>query len=513
VASWVGIDEERLAANYAALKQATQPALPADNGAGSQAGVADGHVACVAMLAVVKSDAYGHGAERCAVALARAGAPWLGVADAAEGARVRSALLRAGMECSMPGLLVMCGLLEQEAMLVVRECLVPVVWTAEHIAWLARAVRSEAAERLAQNPLGLDAQRASTSRLRAELAAVDALCMQATAAAVAARDSACTVHIEIDTGMTRQGCAPGTELDALLDLLARTSELRLGGVLTHLASAEIVGSPQTVAQRGLFEQAVEQIRVRGLQPDWVHVGNSSFLDVAGNATEDASEDRPSPPRDRLTSRARRSGVAWLAEQAARLHARPMSRAGLALYGYCLPLTQPGGQSAVHHIAALSNADDLYATMQTDAPDGRVRPFVKPVMLWTTRIASLREVGAGIAVGYNGTFVTKKPMRLALLPVGYADGLRRGLSAPPPSRRDMPVDDGEIGGWVIVHGMRAPIVGRISMNLTVVDVTAIAEAAVGDEALLLGDGITAEEHALLAGVSVYEVLCGVRGRFV
>ena len=93
------------------------------------------------------------------------------------------------------------------------------------------------------------------------------------------------------------------------------------------------------------------------------------------------------------------------------------------------------------------------------------------------------------------------MRLALLPVGYADGLRRELSA----------TNTRPGGWVRINGHRAAIVGRVSMNLTVVDVTDIPNVAVGDEVVVLGDGITADDHAALARTIAYEILCGVRAR--
>jgi alanine racemase len=85
------------------------------------------------------------------------------------------------------------------------------------------------------------------------------------------------------------------------------------------------------------------------------------------------------------------------------------------------------------------------------------------------------------------------MRVALLPVGYADGLRRELSG---------------SGWVMIAGRRAAILGRVSMNLTVVDVTAIAGVRAGDEAVVLGAGIKADDHARLAGTIAYEIVCGV-----
>jgi alanine racemase len=91
------------------------------------------------------------------------------------------------------------------------------------------------------------------------------------------------------------------------------------------------------------------------------------------------------------------------------------------------------------------------------------------------------------------------MRLALLPIGYADGLPRELSA----------SNTQPGGWAIVHGQRAPIVGRVSMNLTLLDVTAIPGVNVGDEVILLGDDVTADDHARVARTIPYEILCGLR----
>jgi alanine racemase len=96
--------------------------------------------------------------------------------------------------------------------------------------------------------------------------------------------------------------------------------------------------------------------------------------------------------------------------------------------------------------------------------------VHPALTWKTRILSLREMRAGQALGYGGTYTTKAPARIAVLPVGYADGLNRGLSS---------------GGRVIVREHYAPIVGRISMDLTLVDVTGIPGIAVADEVVLLG----------------------------
>jgi len=77
------------------------------------------------------------------------------------------------------------------------------------------------------------------------------------------------------------------------------------------------------------------------------------------------------------------------------------------------------------------------------------------------------------------------------------------------RRELSATNESAGGWVMMRGQRAAILGRVSMNLTVVDVTGIPGARVGDEAVLLGDGVTADDHARLAGTISYEILCGVR----
>ncbi len=262
------------------------------------------------------------------------------------------------------------------------------------------------------------------------------------------------VHVEIDTGMARQGVACGEDLCRLLERIAATPELRLDGVFTHFASTEVAQAAQTREQEHRFEAAMAQVAEAGLRPEWVHVGNSSLIDNGGEV----------------------GSLRWVSRLAAGVGARAMVRAGLALYGYLLPIEGAGGEELA-----------------------RVRAQVRPVMQWKTRVIGLREVEAGATVGYNGSFVAERGMRLALLPVGYADGLRRELSG----------CNRKAGGWVMLAGQRAPIVGRVSMNLTVVDVSGIAGVAVGDEATLLGDGVTAEDHARLAGTIAYEIVCGVR----
>jgi alanine racemase len=399
VKSWVEVSERRLTANYKLLVEA----------AGGE----------TAVLAVAKANAYGHGAAVCAPVLARAGAEWLGVTDVVEGAAVREALAAAGIvREQQPRVMVMSGLLADEAEAVLRHGLSPVVWEREQMEWIA-----EAASRMGGLPLD--------------------------------------VHLEIDTGMARQGVAPGVELDGLLRWIEGQSMLRLDGVLTHFASSEVAGSALTLAQRERFEEAIAAVAAAGLRPSWVHAGNSSTLDNQGDE----------------------QNVAWLRGLAASVGARSMVRSGIALYGYALP------------IEWVSSGGDVVQTKVR----AKVRPELQAVMCWKARVIGLREVKAGDTVGYNAIYSAERAMRLALLPVGYADGLRRELSG----------SNARAGGWVMVKGQRAAIVGRVSMNLTVVDVTEIPSVAVGDEVVVLGDGVTADDHACLAGTIAYEIVCGVR----
>ena len=390
---WAETSAGALRRNYARVRQA----------AGAQTPV----------IAVVKANAYGHGATGCAPVLAAAGAPWLGVTDTAEGVEVRRAL---GIlpQTVAPRVLVMCGLWPGDEAACLQANLTPVVWEGFH----------------------LDMLQAEAARRRMPLQSL-------------------AVHLEIDTGMARQGVAPGEPLDALLGQLRRTSCLWLEGVYTHFASAECLDEAQNGNQRNLFLHALKQVRAAGLQPSLVHAGNTSGVD--GGILEP-----------------------WLAQAAHAMGATPMTRSGLALYGYAASLS---GASADHlHLADL-----------------------EPALAWKTRIASVREVPAGATVGYNATFVAPRPMRLALLPVGYADGFRRSLS----STNDRP------GGDVLVRGTVAPLVGRVSMDLSVIDVTAIPEAQPGDEAVLLGaqgtHSSTANRMAAQTGTSAYEVLCGISSR--
>ncbi len=126
--------------------------------------------------------------------------------------------------------------------------------------------------------------------------------------------------------------------------------------------------------------------------------------------------------------------------------------------------------------------------------------LKPVLSWQTRIVQLKKVPAGASISYGQTFVTERESLIATLPVGYADGYSRLLSN---------------RGAALVRGKRAPVAGRVCMDLTMLDVTAIANVQQGDEVVLLGRQgdaeISADEMARWANTISYEVLTSIAGR--
>jgi alanine racemase len=349
----------------------------------------------VTVCAVVKADAYGHGAVECSRALEAEGAKWLGVTSLDEAIPLRDAGIRSRI-------LLMTGFWRGEESEIVRLGLTPTVWEPWHI---------------------------------------ESLEMAAAGGTVANRTMPPAVHLKVDTGMGRLGVSL-EELPAVLKALKAAPHLLLEGLSTHLASSEIMDAPSVGEQERRFEEALRMVRAAGFVPDLVHMANTSAL-ISRRET-------------------------W----------NNLVRPGVALYGYYLPFQRAG----------------------REVSGGTLRLPVKPVLTWKTRILSMRNFAANQALGYGGTYVTKAPAHVAVLPVGYADGYNRQLSN---------------RGRVIVRDHYAPIIGSISMDLTLVDVTGIPEVAVGDEVILLGarDGLSVDalEHARLANSSPYEILCNISKR--
>jgi alanine racemase len=360
------------------------------------------------LMAVVKANAYGHDVLACAPLLVGAGAQWLGVTGAEEGFAVRAV-------CPQPRILLMSGIFPGEAERVIDQGLTPVVW--EH--WQ------------------LDL-------------------LEATANARRMPPASLAVHLEIDTGMSRQGVrVVGGEISAEAAALLRRfhagSCLRLEAVLTHFCAPETMSSRRPNPQLASLAAALEFIVSQGLRPQWLHAGNSSSI-VAGS------------DRQALMEMASNNGV------------RLMLRPGLALYGYLDRLTLDG------------------------LSWGGEDPGLAPVLAWKTQVTSLRTLHQGESAGYGHTFTADGETRIALLPAGYADGLNRLLSN---------------RGYVLIRGQEAPIAGRVSMDQTMVDVSGIPGVAIGDEVVLLGSqgarSIDAWDVADLTGSIPWEVLCAIAAR--
>ena len=347
--------------------------------------------AAVTVCAVVKADAYGHGAVECSKSLEAEGAKWLGVTSLDEAIPLRDAGVRANI-------LLMTGFWRGEEGEIVRLHLTPTVWEPSQIESLDKAA---AGLGVAQHP----------------------------------------VHLKVDTGMGRLGVGID-QLPAVLNVLRSAKHLTVEGLSTHLASSEIMDAPSVAEQERSFEAARRMVRDAGLEPRFVHVANTSAV-ISRRET-------------------------W----------NTMVRPGVSLYGYYLPFQRAG----------------------REVSGGTLRLPVKPILTWKTRILSLRNFGANQALGYGATYVTKAPAHVAVLPVGYADGYNRQLSN---------------RGRVILREHYAPILGSISMDLTLVDVTGIPGVSVGDEVILLGtcDGLSIDalEHARLANSSPYEILCNISKR--
>jgi alanine racemase len=246
-------------------------------------------------------------------------------------------------------------------------------------------------------------------------------------------------HLKIDTGLGRLGLPPSRVPSFLAHYLALDG-LDLSGIFTHLASAEDLVATQTDEQLAHFQTALNELPWYKLQPRWVHISNSAAL----LARRDIREN--------------------------------MVRVGALLYGFHSPLAVPPGRSL------------------------QAAPEFEPVLSFKSRVVYLKDVPANTPLGYGGAFHTRRPSRIATVPVGYADGLSRQLSG---------------RGRAIVNDDYARIVGSISMDLLLLDVTDIPGVEVGDEVVFIGRSdhccITAQEIASALGTVPYEVLCSIGKR--
>lgn len=368
------------------------------------AGLASPHAE---LLAIVKANAYGHSLALCASAVVRAGAKWLGVTSVEEGIVARAL-------CPDARVLIIGGVFPGQAGAAIQFQLTPVAW----------------------EPWQLDG-------------------LIAAARAAGALPGSVPIHLELDTGMSRQGVGPG-DLAAIFTRFGPGSPLRLEAVMTHLFAADEADGHATQEQLARLDESLSRISGAGLFAEWLNVGASATL-LAGHARV-------------------------VADLAARHGMKAMLRPGLALYG------------------VVPRFDPAFDSNQEPSSLAAARAALEPVLKWKASVATVRSVPAGATVGYNATFIATEPMRLALVSAGYGDGLTRSLG----NRFSL-----------LVRGQRAPLVGRISMDQIVLDVTEIPGVTPGDEVVILGEqgskSISAFDHAEAAVTISWEIFTRITAR--
>jgi len=360
--TWVEIDLDAIAQNTRRLKQIVGPG--------------------VEIMAVLKADAYGHGAIKVGRTVLNNGATLLGVASLNEAIRLREAGISA-----------------------------PILILGYTPAWQAR-------EALLRD---------------VTVTLYDRDVAQAFNRAAAELNTHARAHVKVDTGMGRLGLLPDQAVPFVQDLLA-LPHLEVEGIFTHFAVADSHDKTYALEQLARFRRVLEGLEARSIRLRYVHAANSAAA--------------ISLPETRFN----------------------LVRAGIAVYGLNPSAEEP------------------------------LPPGFRPALSWKSTVAQVKTLPPGSSIGYGRTYVTETEQRIAVIPVGYADGFRR---AP------------QHWGEVLIKGQRAPIVGRVSMDQTTVDVTHIPDVRIGDEVVLIGhqgdEAITAEDAARRLGTINYEVVSAILAR--
>ena len=257
-----------------------------------------------------------------------------------------------------------------------------------------------------------------------------------------ARGRSVRVHLKVETGTHRQG-VEGAALDDFLEQLKSLPRVQLEGVYTHFANIEDTTDHRYARrQMARFRAALETIERAGFSPNKRHAACSAATVLFPETHFD------------------------------------LVRVGISQYGFW---------SSKETLLSHEHSTSL-------ASSGDVAGSLTPVLTWKTRVSQVKAVEAGAAVGYGCTFVTTRPSRIAILPIGYSDGYDRGLSS---------------SAHVLIHGRRAQVCGRVCMNLTMVDVTDIPDVQLEDEVVLIGrqgdEEVTADHLAGLTGTIHYEIV--------
>jgi alanine racemase len=338
-----------------------------------------------ALMAVVKADAYGHGAATIAQTVLRAGARWLGVATIPEGIELREAGITA------PILVLGATNTAEQVRAIARWQLQPTLCTLKQALIYAEAMA-------ATRPL-----------------------------------QALSVHLKLDTGMSRLG-TPWTEAADFVQLVHSLPHLEIASVYSHLATADAPDPTVMRQQQQRFATAIAQIRHQGIHPPLLHLANS-----AGTLADSS------------------------------LH-YGMVRVGLALYG-------------LYPAPHLESVVDLRPALQVKA-----------------RISQVKTIAAGTGVSYGHSFVADRELRMAVVAIGYADGVPRNLSN---------------NIQVLVRGQRVPQIGSITMDQIMIDISTVPDVLEGEVVTLLGqDGaatIGADDWAQRLGTISWEILCDFKHR--
>lgn len=245
------------------------------------------------------------------------------------------------------------------------------------------------------------------------------------------------VHFGVDTGMSRIGFRVTDEEAEKASVAAKLPNILLEGIFSHFALADAFNKIPSMEQRALFDRFLTMLHEKGVDVPICHLNNS-----AGILSFDRYYD--------------------------------MVREGIILYG-------------------------LYPSEEVREETNRDFDF-HPAMELITHISHIKTLEAHHGISYGHTYVTNKDMRIATIPVGYADGYPRALSNK---------------GTVLIHGKRCPILGRVCMDQMMVDITDIPEAKVEDPVTLVGhdgnDFISVEEIADASYSFNYEFVCGIARR--
>ena len=337
-------------------------------------------------LGVVKADAYGHGAVPVARELERLGAGYLAVSNYEEALQLRRG------DVTLPILIL--------------------GYTPVEFA------RDEAALHITQEVHSLEYGKALSQALEGS-------------------GQTLTVHMKIDTGMSRLGFFAYDRPETVPELeeLWKLPNLHVEGAFMHFAVADTASElDYTQMQHQRFLTVLDTLKEKGIQPEIVHCANSA-------ATIAFPE-----------------------------YAHDMVRPGIATYGLA-PSEEMQGMA------------DLI-----------------PLMSLKTTIAAIRPFEAGVTVSYGRTYTTPAPRTIAVCPIGYADGLQRRLS-------------GNL--HFLLHGKKIPVVGRICMDMCMVDITDVPEAQVGDTVTVVGTdcdvSVTWDDWASQLGTISYELVCDINKR--